>query len=98
MLVQLMRDGSIPEISFIKPNPVIGGAMIVGVKMSNEIPVSFEIVDMQGNVVAKLPEQVLSEGSHEVHFDTSTLLSGSYMVSLRAGNTMLASSKVSIQK
>jgi len=98
LLVQLMRDGSIPEINYIKPNPVIGGAMVVGVKMANEIPVGFEIVDMQGKVVAKLPEQVLSEGSHEVHFDTSTLPSGSYMLSLRTGSTILASSKVSIQK
>lgn len=98
MLVQLMRDGNIPELSFIKPNPVIGRAMIVGVKMHSEIPVSFEIVDMQGKVVAKLPEQVLSKGLHEIPVDTSTLPTGSYMLFLRAGNTILTSNKVSIQK
>ena len=98
MLVQLMRDGNIPELSFIKPNPVIGRAMIVGVKMHNEIPVSFEIVDMQGKVVAKLSELFLSKGLHEIPFDTSTLPTGSYMISLRVGSTILASSRVSIQK
>ena len=98
MLVQLMRDGNIPEISFIKPNPVIGRAMIVGVKMPQEIPVCFEIADMQGRVVMKLPEQLLSEGLREVQFDTMNLPSGSYILSIRAGSTILASSKVSIQK
>lgn len=98
MLVQLMRDGNIPEISYIKPNPVVGGAMTIGVKMANEIPVSFEIVDMQGKVVAKLPEKVFSQGQHEVHFDSMDLPSGSYIISLRVGSTVLASSKVSIQK
>lgn len=98
MLVQLMRDGSIPELSFIKPNPVVGGEMIAGVTMPKEVPVNFEIVDIQGNVVLKLPERSLGEGHHEVHFNTSALPSGSYMVSLRSGSTILASRKVFIQK
>lgn len=98
LLVRQIRDGQVVTIHYIKPNPMTGNEMTIGIVVPTELSLSFEVTDMNGVIMKRSTEYVYQKGMHDVRLDASELPSGSYIISIHGGGTILASSKAHIQK
>lgn len=99
MLVQLMSGDKTAAITSIQPNPSDGkGPITVGFSLPIPMSVLLEVSNMQGVVVLTTPSFELQSGSHERSLDISALSSGSYVLQLRSGVTILSTRLLSIKK
>ncbi len=99
LLVMQMRDGRVPEISYIRPNPSSVNKIVgVGILLPASMIVSIELTDMRGVVQFSTPLSELCAGRHELQMDASHLSAGNYIVRLKNGITYLATEKLSIVK
>ncbi|NOR46115.1 MAG: T9SS type A sorting domain-containing protein [Candidatus Delongbacteria bacterium] len=67
------------------PNP-FNPTTTINFTIANEAKVSHVVYDVMGRAVAKLVDGNLSQGSHKVSFDASSMVSGVYYYNLKSGN------------
>ncbi|MCK4979329.1 MAG: T9SS type A sorting domain-containing protein, partial [Candidatus Delongbacteria bacterium] len=67
------------------PNP-FNPTTTINFAIANEAKVSLVVYDVMGRTVAKLVDGNLSQGSHKVSFDATSLVSGVYYYNLKSGN------------
>ncbi len=68
-----------------RPNPLRGRGRI-SFALAAAGPVTLDVFDVQGRVVARLAEGARAAGPHAVDFDATGLPAGTYLVRLTAGN------------
>ncbi|NOR45466.1 MAG: T9SS type A sorting domain-containing protein, partial [Candidatus Delongbacteria bacterium] len=67
------------------PNP-FNPTTTINFTIASEAKVSLVVYDVMGRAVAKLVDGNLSQGSHKVSFDASSMVSGVYYYNLKSGN------------
>lgn len=66
------------------PNP-FNAATALRFTLDDLAPVTLQVLDLQGRVVAALVQQTMAAGDHAVVFDASGLATGMYLIRLQAG-------------
>jgi hypothetical protein len=67
------------------PNPAVQRATI-GYAVPEETNVAIAVYDVLGRRVARLVDDVVPAGRHQVQFEASTVPSGTYFVRMQAGS------------
>lgn len=71
----------------IYPNPVRDNAKF-NITLNENARVSYKIYDLSGRMVASSDLGFYGQGEHSVSFSTANLASGSYIISVQAGNNV----------
>jgi hypothetical protein len=87
--IRMQVDGP-NEVSLSQnfPNP-FNPSTIIRFELPEAIDVRLEVYDMLGRRVAQLVNERMIAGTHDVHFDASSLASGVYMYRLQTGGKVM---------
>lgn len=66
------------------PNP-FNAATTLRFTLADRLPVTLQVLDLQGRVVASLVRQTMTAGNHALVFDATELATGVYLCRLQAG-------------
>lgn len=78
------------------PNPT-NGPTTMSFSLPEQMSVRLEVIDMLGRVVDVITEGTMNAGSYQYEYDSKPLQSGTYVIRLVAGDTMLTK-KMSVIK
>jgi hypothetical protein len=73
------------QLSSIYPNPVVSTSAQISYSLGGAGAASLKVYNVMGQEVSTLVNRVQAAGTHNANFDGSTLSSGVYYVTLRAG-------------
>ena len=83
-----IENNNMPLVTALEqnyPNP-FNPTTTINFTIASEAKVSLVVYDVMGRAVAKLVDGNLSQGSHKVSFDASSMVSGVYYYNLKSGN------------
>ena len=70
----------------VSPNPVINGQGTVNFGVGIDAPTTIDVINLQGEVVAKLVDQQLSSGEYTLQFPTGNLGNGVYFLRMQSAD------------
>lgn len=97
LLTALMKNGKIPFIYSIRPNPAQTGTVTVGLSIPETMTASLEVCDQRGTVVYRSAEKEYHKGEIDEPLSPE-LGSGSYFIRLRSMNKTYPAAKLLVRK
>ncbi len=87
-LTKRVVDISGTQFSFnpVSPNPVTSGAATADFAVGIKAPTTIEVIDMRGQVVARLLDQMLTPGAYTIEFPTTNLGNGVYFLRMQSAD------------